>query len=340
MAAHPGRDLVVVAASAGGVEPLRTLVAGLPSDLPAAVLVVLHVSASGGSALAGILDRAGPLKAAPAEDGAPIVAGEVRVAVPDHHLFAREGTQRLSRGPRYNGHRPAADLLFMSAALDAGSRVAGVVLSGTLDDGARGSATVEHHGGAVAVQDPQECAFGGMPAAALRATARAQALPASLLADWVVRQSRTPTGEEEAGVEETVPDLEIERELARHLATRPPETPAGDLAGFTCPECDGPLYEQRSVPASRYTCRVGHSWSMDAMASGQADAVERALWVAIQRLEERLRLLSRMGRAARERGHRVSVRRLGAEAEETRQALETIRTLQNRLGSGEGVANA
>ncbi|WP_051759659.1 chemotaxis protein CheB [Herbidospora cretacea] len=282
MDSPPGRDLVVVAASAGGVEPLRALVSRLPPSLPAAVLVVLHVASSGSSALAGILDRSGPLKVAPAEDGLPLVRGEIRVAVADHHLLVHDGHQRVSRGPRYNGYRPAADLLFMSAAVAAGPRVAGVVLSGTLDDGARGCALVERHGGVVAVQDPEECAFPGMPSAALRAGGRARTLPARRLADWVVEQARSPVT-----AEETLPDDELLRDLARYLTPRLPSTPPeGEPSGFTCPDCSGPLYLRPGAADIRYDCRVGHSWSMETMIAGQADAVERALWVAVLRLEE------------------------------------------------------
>ncbi|MBB5085307.1 chemotaxis protein CheB [Nonomuraea endophytica] len=322
-----GRDLVVVAASAGGVEPLRALVSRLPPGLRAAVLVVLHVSASAGSALAGILDRSGPLKAMPAEDGAPIAPGEIRVAVPDHHLLVHGGRQHLSRGPRYNGHRPAADLLFMSAALYGGPRVSGIVLSGTLDDGARGCAVIERHGGAVAVQDPRKSDFAGMPQAAAKAVERAHILDVTRLADWAVDQSLTP-----ASGEETTPDEELRRELSRYLSPRLPDTPSGELTGFTCPECNGPLYEQRAMREQRYACRVGHSWSPDTMVSSQADVVERALWVAILRLEERHRLLERMIGAAAGQGHRMSLARLAEQARETREALETIRALQATLG--------
>ncbi|GLX96918.1 chemotaxis protein CheB [Herbidospora sp. NBRC 101105] len=336
MDSHQGRDLVVIAASAGGVEPLRTLVARLPPSLPAAVLVVLHVASSGSSALAGILDRAGPLKAAPAEDGRPLVRGEVRVAVADHHLLVHDDHQRVSRGPRYNGYRPAADLLFMSAAVAAGPRVAGVVLSGTLDDGAHGCARVEGHGGVVAVQDPEECAFPGMPSAALRASERAETLPAARLAEWIVEQTRSPVI-----AEETMADDELLRDLARYLTPRLPTTPPeGELSGFTCPDCSGPLYARPGDPDPRYDCRVGHSWSMETMIAGQSDAVERALWVAVLRLEERGRLLQRMIRSAEDRGRRLSVVRLAEEADQTREALETMRIMQARLSTRDDVTEA
>ncbi|GGS50541.1 chemotaxis protein CheB [Planobispora rosea] len=336
MSGFSRRDLVVVAASAGGVESLRALMAALPGDLPASLLLVLHIPPRGGSALAGILDRAGPLKAAPAVDGEPLRHGRVYVAPPDHHLLVHDATVRLSRGPRHNGHRPAADPLFMSAAIEGGPRTLAVVLSGMLDDGSRGCALVERYGGAVAVQDPEESLFAGMPRAALDATRDPEVLPVAEIARLIVRQSGMPAGEEERVPDPQIErDAQAEREVSLFLRTGRPTTPAGDLTGFTCPECNGPLYETGIRPYPRYECRVGHVWSAQTMADGQAVAVERALWVAILRLEERLRVLDRLTRNSERRGHTHSVQRFRDQAEEIGEALETMRMLQSRIGGFE-----
>jgi two-component system chemotaxis response regulator CheB len=192
MATIPGRDIVVVAASAGGLEPLRVMLAGLPADLPASVHIVLHISATGGRALPHILDRAGPLSCESAVDGAPVRHGRVYVAPPDRHTLIADGRTRLSRGPKQNGLRPAADPLFRSAALFGGPRTTAVVLSGTLDDAALGSATVERQGGAVLVQDPAEAAYQGMPQSALAVTQRATVLEAGQLAAAITQLATQP----------------------------------------------------------------------------------------------------------------------------------------------------
>jgi two-component system chemotaxis response regulator CheB len=140
------QSIVVIGASAGGVEALRTVVSGLESDLPAAVFVVLHLAPGGTSVLPSILQRAGNLPATHPTDGEAIENGRIYVAPPDHHLLIDEGTVRIVRGPRENGHRPAIDTLFRSAARSHGPRTVGVVLSGVLDDGAAGLATVRRPG--------------------------------------------------------------------------------------------------------------------------------------------------------------------------------------------------
>ncbi|MEU5880769.1 chemotaxis protein CheB [Spirillospora sp. NPDC047279] len=188
----PGRDLVVIAASAGGIEALRSVASGLPPDLAAVVLAVLHVPATGGKALPHILGRAGPLPAVTARDGETLCRGRIYLAPPDHHLLVAGDLARTSKGPRLRGHRPAADPLFRSAAATAGPRVVAVVLSGALADGAAGCAAVEEGGGVVAVQDPAQCAYDGMPRAALAATRRAVTLPLRDMARFITEQTRTP----------------------------------------------------------------------------------------------------------------------------------------------------
>src|SRR5690348_12303782 len=134
----PGHDIIVVGASAGGVEALMSIVGDLPGNLPAAVFVVLHIPAESPSFLPSILSRSGPLLASHPENGAEIEYGHIYIAPPDQHLLVENGTMRIVRGPKENRHRPAIDPLFRSAALAYGPRVVGVVLTGGLDDGTAG----------------------------------------------------------------------------------------------------------------------------------------------------------------------------------------------------------
>ena len=135
----PKKDIIVIGASAGGIEALRVLVGGLPEDFPASIFVVVHVSPQTPSLLHEILTRAGRLPAVSAHDHQEIRPGHIYVAPPDHHLLIeRGGYVRLTRGPKENRFRPAVDPLFRSAARVYGPRVVGVILSGGLDDGTAG----------------------------------------------------------------------------------------------------------------------------------------------------------------------------------------------------------
>src|SRR5436309_1418006 len=130
--------VIVVGASAGGVDALSAVMAGLPADLRAAVLGVLHIAPRGKSVLPHILSTRGPLPAHHPVDGEPLEPGLVYVAPPDLHLKVDPGRVRVTDEPRENGVRPSVDTLFRSAAHAYGPAVIGVVPPGTLDDGTAG----------------------------------------------------------------------------------------------------------------------------------------------------------------------------------------------------------
>jgi two-component system chemotaxis response regulator CheB len=263
----PGR-VIGVAASAGGVEALRKLVSALPAALDAAVCVVLHIPPTGRSLLAPILDRATTLTAVLAEHGMPLRPGTIYVAPADHHLLVREDRVELSRGPKENGARPGADPLFRSIARSWGPQGTAVVLSGALDDGAAGAAIVAQAGGTVLVQDPEEALVPGMPSATLAATTPDAVLPIDGLAEYLTAASAAPD-REEAQVNAEPDPVEL---LHR---------PNGPASGFTCPECNGALWELEEGGLLRYRCRVGHAYSEEAMVQEQGSAVEAALWAAL-----------------------------------------------------------
>jgi two-component system chemotaxis response regulator CheB len=179
--------LVVIGASAGGVEALRTVVAGLPVDFAASVLIVLHLPPHGSSALADILGAAGRLPTAPATHGAITEPGHVYVAPPNHHLLVDETRMLLSDEPPESGHRPGVDALFRSAARARGSAVVGVVLSGALDDGTAGLVEIKAHGGLAIVQDPEEAGYRGMPDSALDNVRVDEVLPAAAIGERLAR---------------------------------------------------------------------------------------------------------------------------------------------------------
>src|SRR5882757_5814084 len=149
------RDIIVVGASLGGIQALSKLLGGFSQDLPAAQLVVLHTGARSPRLLDDILGRHSALPVAYGEDGEPVRPGRVYVAQPDRHLIvAPPGVLGLTDGPKVNHVRPAADVLFASAATVYGPRVIGVVLTGGDCDGTAGLRQIKAAGGIGVVQAP------------------------------------------------------------------------------------------------------------------------------------------------------------------------------------------
>jgi two-component system chemotaxis response regulator CheB len=159
-------DIVVIAASEGGIRALKAVVAPLPARLPVSIFVVLHIGKHKTS-LPSILDAAGALHASQARDSEPIKRQHIYVAPPDHHMRLDDGMIRLDRGAKENFTRPAADPLFRSAAESYGPRVVGIVLTGGDGDGARGLRAVKGAGGISVVQDPGEAEAPSMPLSGL-----------------------------------------------------------------------------------------------------------------------------------------------------------------------------
>ena len=326
--------VVVVGASAGGVEALRELAAALPADLSACVLVVLHVPAASRSALPLILDRAGPLVARHAVHGEELKAGEILVAPPDHHVVVLGDRLALTHGPHENGHRPAVDVLFRSAAHSHGARVLAIVLSGSLDDGAAGMVAVTSRGGTGVVQDFDEALYPGMPMSAARVADAAHVVPLAdmpkVLAEWLPVVPPAVNGEP-TRLMETETEMADLNPSAMHDLDRP-----GAPAGFGCPDCAGSLFEIEEGRLLRFRCRVGHAWSPESLLERQGMALEGALWMALRSLEEKAALNTQLGQRAHEVGHERSAARFSTNASDALAAAEHVRRLVEEIGSRPG----
>ena len=320
------RDVVVVGASAGGVEALRSLAASLPPDLPATVIVALHVPSYGRSVLPRILERAGPLPARHVTGSAELVEGEILVAPPDHHLVVLDSEVRATRGPRENGHRPAIDVLFRSAARTLSHRVIGVELSGVLDDGAAGMWAIRNRGGLVVVQDPDDCLYAEMPQSVMATVTPDHVAPASELGALLGRlcreEFRAPTPAPPSELIKAETNLALLEEGAMNSAERP-----GAAAGFSCPDCGGTLFEIEEGSVSRYRCRVRHAWTTKGLLGEQTVQLDAALWIALRTLEEKAALAVQLAERALLRGSSLTASRFEEQATDAREAASRIRQL-------------
>lgn len=261
----PKSDIIVMGTSAGGVQALRTVAADLPSDLPAAVFTVLHIGsgADGRSALPDILERAGRLPAKHPRDGEEIRPGTIYVAPPDCHMLVSPGRIHLSGGPKENHTRPAINPLFRSAARAYRGRVAGVILTGLLDDGVAGLAEIKRRGGRTMAQDPATALFPSMPVNAIKHVDVDHILPLEQMGAAIAKLA----SQEHHAMEKEEP---VER----------------TSVALTCPECRGPITQERQGRIIEYRCRVGHVYSPLVMAAAHEETVERALWASVVALEE------------------------------------------------------
>lgn len=272
-------DIVAIGASAGGIEVLLELVGDLPADLAAAVFVVVHQQPSHVSALPELLSRRGPLPATLPLHGEAIQPGAIYVAPPDNHLQVRPGAVEVVRGPRDNGHRPAADVLFRTAAAAYGSRVIGVVLSGYQDCGTAGMMSIKARGGLAVVQDPATAIAADMPRNVIERVTVDHVVHPLELASVLTRLVATPAGPT------AQPDPYIRQLEGVDL---------GQRAEIVCPICSGVLTEAQPGVFQHFRCHVGHAFTLRSLVREQSEEMERALWAAVRTLEESAALARRV----------------------------------------------
>lgn len=338
--APPGRarHIVVVGASAGGVEAVRAFVGALSPGLPAAVVVVLHIPPDAPSALAPILDRSGPLRAVTARHGDVLVPGTIFTAPADNHVLVADGHLHLSRGPRENGHRPALDPLFRSAAADFGEAAIGIVLSGNRDDGTAGASALADRDAPVLVQDLEEALYDGMPSSVLHHVRKARALPAVKLGAAVGEllaevPAGTPAGDDALPADETVI-----ADGTTEVVGPTPGLAGAEPSGLSCPDCDGVLFRLPGAPAPRFRCRVGHAWSPASLSAQQDEDIDRVLWSALRALAEKAERHRRLGESAAVAGRRETATEYRRRADRAEADAGLLRRLladdQARHGSG------
>lgn len=303
--------IIVIGASAGGIEPLKQIVSDLPPDLSATVFVVVHVGQV--SYLPEILDRAGALGARAARNGAEFKAGCIYVAPPGFHLLLHDGHMLLRRGPRENLARPAIDPLFRSAALSYGASVIGVLLSGSLADGTAGLRAVKAVGGLTVVQHPQDALVPAMVESALHYVEIDHCLPAAELGALLAKLAAEPAGK-------TLPapsGVRLEAALAaQEHSTMKDEDRLGELSMFTCPECHGPLWEIEDGDMLRYRCHTGHAFTDDAVMEAQAIEQDEILWSLLRSHQQRAAFARRMAERERAKQRSQLAAEMGRRAKE------------------------
>jgi two-component system, chemotaxis family, protein-glutamate methylesterase/glutaminase len=330
-------DIIVIGASAGGVEALIALARALPADLPATLFVTLHLPASGPSLLPEILSNSGPLPALHPRDRTPVARGHIYIAPPDHHLVLEDSHVHVVRGPKENGFRPAIDALFRTAARAYGSRVAGVILTGMLDDGTAGLLAVKRHGGFTIVQDPHEATYPSMPESALRYVSVDRVCALHEIAPLLVQGAQGSINA--IGGPPMSDAMELEANISSGEQEALDEADAlGTLAPFSCPDCGGVLMEFYDGDLLRFRCQVGHAYSRESALARQADQLDRELWAAYRALDEREQMLGRLAQDAQRFHDHMGERRFRRLGEQAAERKEQVRLALLKDDSADNLA--
>lgn len=288
------QKIIVIGASAGGFEAIKTIVKSLPAHFDASVFIVWHMAPDIRGVLPQVLNRLNTIYAAHAYDKEEIKPNRIYIAPPDHHLLVEKGRVRITRGPKENRFRPAIDPLFRSAAYVYGTRVIGIILSGALDDGTAGLFTVKNYGGIAIVQDPADAEVPSMPENALREVQADYTLPASEIARQLINLSKekAPANTGIMKDEKTKAEIQIAAEdNALHLGL--PDV--GELTPFTCPECHGVLSKIQEGTLARFRCHTGHAYSIDTLLASISENIEDSLYSALRGIDESIMLLNHIG---------------------------------------------
>jgi two-component system chemotaxis response regulator CheB len=286
------RDIIVIGASAGGVDALQRLCAALPADLDAAVFIAQHLSPSARSLLPQILARSCVLPVICPVDEQPIEKGHVYIAAPDLHMLVRPGRILMRRGPYENRTRPAVNALFRSAAVAYGSRVTGVVLTGLLDDGTEGLIAIKAAGGMSVVQDPEDAEWPSMPRNAVMRDHVDEVAPLAALASILARLASEPP---HASVPLPEEYLIEDRIASQDFAVMETDiTTPGNPSRIACPDCGGVLNQIEVETEVRFRCQVGHAYTPLGLAEAQSSELERALGIAVRTHRDRIKLFDQM----------------------------------------------
>lgn len=313
--------IIVIGASAGGVEAIRTVVSALPPDIDASIFVTLHIG-SHRSTLPWLLARAGRLPAIHPQNGEPIARGHIYVAPPDHHMLVEVGHVRLTKGPRENWARPAIDPLFRSAAQAYGVNVIGVILTGGLNDGTAGLFEVKAKGGTAIVQSPSDASSAAMPQSALANVEVDYVLPAAdighRLTALAAAKRLTAILYDNVGA----PAVPQEKDMDAQFSLDKP-------IAVTCPDCGGALRQLELGSLTQFGCHIGHVYTMEVMLAAQFLAVERFVEQAMRSLSERAELCRIMAEKLPESATYDTERRLWEAAR--REALDQTAPLRDLL---------
>jgi two-component system chemotaxis response regulator CheB len=283
---------ITVGASAGGLNAVTELVSSLPTNLKAAVFVVLHLSKIGvGDFLIHRLQKYTNYTCVIGAEGMEIEGNTIYLAPPDKHLLIKDDHIVLGLGPAENRWRPSVDVLFRSAAVAKTNKVIGIVLTGYLNDGTSGMDAIKRSGGVCIVQDPHEAEYPDMPLSVIEHMEVDHCISLKEMGstiEQIIEHSRS--------VQIEAPeDVKVESMIAERVVTSVSTVEQiGETTNFVCPDCGGGLWRMPHDAVERFRCHIGHSYTMNDFILKQGEKLEATLWVALRMMEERKNVLEKV----------------------------------------------
>jgi two-component system chemotaxis response regulator CheB len=295
--------IVVVGASAGGLNALGEMVRNLPTGLDTAYCIVLHLSRKGiGEFVVHTIQKVTSIPCGMATVGEEIQSDHSYVARPNQHMLVKEGKFLLGAGPEENRWRPSIDVLFRSVAVEYSSHAIGIILSGLLDDGTSGMWAIKRSGGKCIVQDPEEAEYPDMPLSVLNHMEADHVITLAQIGP-VIRDIISQTrGEKLKAPKDVIAESKIAEQTAVGIDDVRKLNVEQSL--FACPDCGGGLWETQGDVIKRYRCHIGHAYSERDLILKQAESAGATLWVALRMMEERKHLLRKMEVDSEKKGYK------------------------------------
>lgn len=323
----PAHDTFCIAASAGGMNAIPEVLRGLDDQFPGSIFITQHISSKPRRCyLADLFARETTLECRVVTEECCISPGVAYIASPGMHLIIGQQSVYPSMGPKENFSRPAADPMFRSAAVHHGSSSVGIVLTGYLDDGTAGLASIKQCGGKAIVQDPETAVAPEMPRSAIQYCGVDRVLPIHEIANEMWRLSETEPGPSYEPSEAVLEELKFATSVKSDIAA---EQRLGTLSPFMCPDCNGQMWRLDKSPQPRFRCHVGHAHSLQSLQTSHDDVIERQGWSLMRTLRERERLLNEMAdhedmaeRREAANDFRERANQCGEQADAVREALQ------------------
>lgn len=322
---HP-KFIVVIGASAGGLNALTEIVQTLQPGLDVAYCIVLHLSRKAiGDFIVHRLKQVTTMDCSLAVNGAGIKKDTIYIARPNQHLLVKDDKFILGGGPEENRFRPSIDVLFRSAAVAYSSNAIGIILSGMLDDGTSGMWAIKRSGGSCIVQDPDQAEYPDMVLSVINNmevdhVANLEDIGA-LIADILKHKK---------GRRKPVPkEVILESRIAETTAIGIEDIEKiGDKSVFACPDCGGNLWSVQDDRMKRYRCHIGHAYTERDLVIRQTEAASKTLWIALRMMEERKHLLKKMEVDFAKKGYKsLSINNLEKQEEMQRHIVELKKIL-------------